>query len=643
LGILVGFYCYFNSARKQFVAQVASFLDHPFELWGTHRHETIPVMVLVVSNKKRVRMRMHRLLLAYGAFLLIAQHCFPNGVTSLSLQYTPTLATHRSRLSLTNCDVQEDPESLGESKVVVVVGAGVAGLAAAWTLLQQPQQSTRGIATHSEFRDEKEHPLKVLVLEAKDRVGGRLWSVPMSQGTTTTKLGENANTSTVRQQQTNEATIVDLGGMYWHGDSPVLQHLQSCFPTFETVASGGTSQHPGRSGAQWLMYDENGNLQPLPLNEQAQIQVLYDRWDEHMCAEYATHRRQDRLLRKFMELDTPKLLSGWSQIFLEKLSVREQSLLQFQLDMAFGLDGGIPLAGHALRGLDSDWDWIQYKGEDRVSKQGMQHVMKELSDDIVAKGGTVQTEQRVTRIQYASSSLEYKVTITTESGTQYYADACIVALPLGVLKASSSVLFDPALPSRKQSTLDRAAVGALNTVAVRWNRPVCARNTTAYYLVGDKYPQNPLRNGYVCSGNLRGDDPTVTQFYLSETCFDFDDMTYWKTQALEIVQDLMPGEPKLALDDILDIKVSQWHLDPDIRGSYSAPATNTRGDMDRKRLAESVDRALFFAGEHTNYEGRYQSIDGAYETGVRAAAEVADALVDRLHHSRERGVNTAGF
>jgi uncharacterized protein with NAD-binding domain and iron-sulfur cluster len=49
------------------------------------------------------------------------------------------------------------------------------------------------------------------------------------------------------------------------------------------------------------------------------------------------------------------------------------------------------------------------------------------------------------------------------------------------------------------------------------------------------------------------------------------------------------------------------------------PATFTDGNRDRQLLAEPIDNVLYFAGEHTHYTGRYQSMDGAYTSGERAA------------------------
>lgn len=72
-------------------------------------------------------------------------------------------------------------------------------------------------------------------------------------------------------------------------------------------------------------------------------------------------------------------------------------------------------------------------------------------------------------------------------------------------------------------------------------------------------------------------------------------------------------------------------------GSNSAPTRPTRGNDDRQ--TQAIGDVIFFAGEHTHYQGRYQGIDGAYETGIRAAREVLESAIDiskastSLYHS----------
>jgi hypothetical protein len=382
----------------------------------------------------------------------------------------------------------------------------------------------------------------------------------------------------------------------------------------------------------------------------AQAQSLFQDWTDHMEASYLAHVAANTNVTTAATKSPPEMLQEWSDLAFasvcrdsihadgnDYLSIQQQqkqyelhdAWLRFQLVMTFELDHGLALEEHALAGLANDWDWVEYAGDDPVSVKGMSNLVDLLAEDVRNRGGNIVTNQRVERIVYNNhneNNEPARCRVTTAQGKEYEADLCIVTLPLGVLKATSADMFVPPLPAVKQSALDRAEVGVLNTVVIQWNRPICQRNATAYYLMGgpardsnakDQLGNNPLRHGFVCSGMLRGQNPRVTQFYLGETNYPFDNRTFWKEQAWKVVREVVPIS--ISMDDITDLKLSQWHLDPDIRGSYSAPATFTDGNRDRQLLAKPIDNVLYFAGEHTHYTGRYQSMDGAYTSGERAA------------------------
>ena len=54
-------------------------------------------------------------------------------------------------------------------------------------------------------------------------------------------------------------------------------------------------------------------------------------------------------------------------------------------------------------------------------------------------------------------------------------------------------------------------------------------------------------------------------------------------------------------------------------------------------LAETVGQTLYFAGEHTNMNGLYQILDGAYDSGIQAAGRVADYYILRTRRAARRG------
>ena len=270
--------------------------------------------------------------------------------------------------------------------------------------------------------------------------------------------------------------------------------------------------------------------------------------------------------------------------------------------------------------------------------------------------------------------------ITTNDNEIYHGRTCIVTLPIGVLKrciesagqlcnqqttsandASSqrtrAVTFDPPLPQRKQEAIDRAGIAIFNTLVIQWKRPICDQGVSAMYLIHSassvaSNSTNPLAHGFVCPDAIRSrandsinDDnvedlksqpPFITQFYISGEYdakgnkFPFDDIEYWKEHALQVVQESMSCNDgnaddeclPLTIDDISHAEISKWHLDPDFYGSYSAPSKTTKGNADRACIAEPINDIIYFAGEHTNTNGRYQTMDGAYDTGIAAAERV---------------------
>jgi len=441
---------------------------------------------------------------------------------------------------------------------VIVIGGGLSGLTAARELLKRGH-----------------HP--VTVVEAKNRLGGRVYTVP--------------------------STSIDLGGQNWHGNVPLLENLRTELG-YETVQAGGSSVHPGKDLSIWRMETANG----WKILNSTGIQYgmdLLNTWRETMkdnleklCS--STDRASKR--------DSRDQWLRWHSDILSSLSEESRSFLEYQLRLYFDMDQGIAFSETRLDGLIDNWGWIEYPGTDYRSKFCMMDLVDRLESSIRNLGGTILLNHRVSRIDHGSGCH-----ITTANGFQLNADTCIVSIPLGVLKRSHSSMFRPLLPLEKILALDRLGVGSLNTVAVTWRHPVCESNTTAYFHVSIHH-ENGTTMGFTCPT----ESSLVTQFYLVD---DLPAATLRSAllDALRI-HDLVVSER-----DIVSIEISSWHTDPDFLGSYSAPTSQSMGQYDHFILSQPVGASLFFVGEHTNTCGRYQSMDGAIETGYRGALEVAGA------------------
>lgn len=73
--------------------------------------------------------------------------------------------------------------------------------------------------------------------------------------------------------------------------------------------------------------------------------------------------------------------------------------------------------------------------------------------------------------------------------------------------------------------------------------------------------------------------------------------------------------------------VHHWQRDPFARGSYSYVAVGGHGA--RRALAEPLQDTLFFAGEAADFEGEHGTVAGALQSGTRAARQALASLIPR--------------
>ena len=92
----------------------------------------------------------------------------------------------------------------------------------------------------------------------------------------------------------------------------------------------------------------------------------------------------------------------------------------------------------------------------------------------------------------------------------------------------------------------------------------------------------------------------------------------------------MFNEPELARKEFDGGRTHDWGRDPFARGAYSYVGVG--GGDARAALAAPVDDTLFFAGEATSTDGQGGTVNGALETGERAAAEAAKSLGANARH-----------
>lgn len=275
-----------------------------------------------------------------------------------------------------------------DKKRVVVIGAGLAGLAAANELQSQGHE--------------------VLVLEARNRVGGRIW------------------TSTVWAD-----TPLDFGATWIHGvkgnpltgvadEMKALRH----FTSYDRAITYNTQGKPFTTAEEHRF--EKLRTQIFKSLDRAQTQ------DDDVSIRHAI----DSVTRSF-END----LEG--QRFAD-------FIISSEIEQEY--------AGSATN-LSAHWydQADELPGGDALFAQGFGVIPEFLS-----KGLTVKLEQTVREIQWSQSPVR-----VISQDVEFQADQVLVTLPLGVLQAGK-VTFTPKLPLDKQNAIAKLGMGVLNKCYLRF-------------------------------------------------------------------------------------------------------------------------------------------------------------------------------
>lgn len=300
------------------------------------------------------------------------------------------------------------PQSDSDSREadVLVLGAGIAGLAAARTLT--------------------EAGLNVIILEARDRIGGRMW--------TDNSLG----------------MPLDLGASWIHGvkGNPIAK-----------LAAQWNIKTTPTDYENFSTFNEQGN--ELSTDEEAQMEELFD----SIYSEVEQMQEDTD--------DDMSLQDAFDQVISSRnLSAEELRRLNFYIQAETSLEYGADPNDLSL------WNWDQDEelgGEEVVFPGGYNQIT-----DGLAKGLDIRLGVKVEVISYGSDGVD----VETTSGT-FSADKVIVTFPLGVLK-QAVIKFDPPLPESKQGAIDRLAMGVLNKVYLKFPEVFWDEEVEGFGYIGEE-------------------------------------------------------------------------------------------------------------------------------------------------------------
>ncbi|MBI5824416.1 MAG: FAD-dependent oxidoreductase [Chloroflexi bacterium] len=298
------------------------------------------------------------------------------------------------------------PDSSVRNAEVLVIGAGISGLAAARTLVDKG--------------------LSVIVLEARNRIGGRTW--------TDSSLG----------------LPLDLGASWIHGVSgnPITK-LARQFGA-KTIA---TNEENG------VVFNSDGS--EMSDSDYAKIKDLFESIYEEVAA-----------MQEETETDMPLQQAFDEVIAPHSLSTDELHKLQHFIQGEFALELGADPDHLSL------WEWDQdeeFGGEEVIFPGGYHQIT-----DGLAQGLDIRLGVKVVSVIYGADGVE----VETSSGA-FGGEKAVVTLPLGVLK-QASVKFEPPLPEWKQSAMDRLAMGVLDKVYLKFPEAFWDNSLEGFSYLGEK-------------------------------------------------------------------------------------------------------------------------------------------------------------
>ena len=278
---------------------------------------------------------------------------------------------------------------------VIVIGAGIAGCAAARAL------TAKGAS--------------VIVIEARDRIGGRIWSVDGFDHGAHWIHGTEGNPLTTLAHQWRLPLLFVGGDCSYVGGWDRLH-----FPAADAPDKDASIIAADR------LFDA--------LEEYRAKDALRSAGDQSLASAAAA------LCAKLAPDKTTSTAAQWHL----NLLARDDCAADSRTFSLHGWDEGYEVHGYG----------------DSVLPGGMQQLVERMAD-----GLDVRLNEVVTAIAYDNDGCR----ITTGSG-EWHAGHVIVTVPLGVLKCGA-LAFDPPLPTAKQDAIDRLGYGNLTKVRVLFDAP----------------------------------------------------------------------------------------------------------------------------------------------------------------------------
>jgi monoamine oxidase len=432
---------------------------------------------------------------------------------------------------------------------ILIIGAGVAGLSAALDLARSG--------------------LRVAIIEARGRIGGRIFTVLDS-----------------------ENCPVELGAEFIHGKPPQIWDLLREHRIEPLEVDGDT----------WCTEDH----QLRPCDFFAEVEDILGKMDE---------RRADESFLDFLARCCPK--------------AREEAKRR-ALGYVTGFNAADPAEVSVHWLVRSQRAEEQIEG-DRAFRLpgGYQALIEILSRGLAELSVSIHLNHMVEEIRWHPGRVEI-VTQSQNAGLPFTAARVLVTVPLGVLQAApgeaGAIRFVPDLPEGKRVALGQLVMGKVMRITLRfrerfWDqiRPPAGGGRTLSNL-SFLLSQNEVFPTWWTT--MPEKSPVITAWAPFRCAEAFSGMgeIYVADKAIEALSSLLNVEQREIEMVPAAAYIHDWQLDPFARGAYSYVKV---GGIDAPQsLGAPIEDTLFFAGEATDVSGNTGTVHGAIASSRRSVEQI---------------------
>ncbi|KAL7036438.1 hypothetical protein ACKWTF_008810 [Chironomus riparius] len=441
----------------------------------------------------------------------------------------------------------------------------------------------------------------VIIVEAEDRIGGRVHSVNFSNG------------------------VIDLGAQWVHGvKNNTIYEINN--GTYKFGVTGFDDKLP-----LFLQSDA------IPVNQYKCENFAFLAL-ENLFSNYKEMSKFNGSIGEFLIM---KFKNSSYYNIPEDQELGDQMIDFYHKEMNIwnGSETWFDLSAqlHCVSGFNEGLQYLTWKRDGYI--EFFKYLTKQIPTDGTNKTldvfSKVILNQEVTNIAWNNSDSNYAV-VTVKDQTKYYADHVIVTIPLGVLKARHESLFTPTLTDKLKYAIDGMGFGNIGKIFLEYDMPFWP-NDTEWVGYGFLWTKNDVAaiNGTVKEWLLDLQMFTKLDKFpnVIEALLAGPHMRNFETLSSEVIISdcvwLFQKFLGVVLPRPKAVIKTTWLTSKNFLGSYSYYSMKTAEyNVSTDDLAETLfdttnKPRVLFAGEHTDH--LYSSnAHGAVNSGFRAANEIID-------------------